>query len=347
MAGYTRATVTGLGQKVLTDFLYLKTSLTFKALRKTKDLGYQRLLLDESINYPKPSTKPLSHQLLARFDNGMLHNFIRGRPARPEDLRKPAVYLAVARLLAEWHARIPCFASPRVLAHDADGSATESKQTKPLTSLWVVLQKSGGLLLYRLVLSYNVSDEHNSRQNLTGLFNSSTNGQNMARAIHRVFSHCDLLSGNIVLLPKAYNSDKETVSFIDCEHTMPAPAAFDIANHFSEWAGFECDVSALPTRSDRREFIKEYLCTFAVLAKDSQIDQNDSLSRLMVDVDLYRGVPGFFWATWAFIKASGSNIDFDYALYADMGLSEYYNWKAEMDNKRAAAGREMPLREAR
>lgn len=137
------------------------------------------------------------------------------------------------------------------------------------------------------------------------------------------------------------------MSFIDYEYTMPAPAAFDIANHFSEWAGFECDFSALPTRSDRRDFIKEYLRTFAVLAKGSQIDHEDSLSRLMVDVDLYRGVPGFFWATWAFIKASSSNIDFDYASYADMRLSEYYDWKTEMDNERAAAGREMPLRKAR
>ncbi|KID82228.1 ethanolamine kinase [Metarhizium guizhouense ARSEF 977] len=83
----------------------------------------------------------LAPQLLARFDNGMLYNFIKGRPARPEDLRKPAVYLAVAGLIAEWHARIPCFASPRVVAHDAGGSATESKQTKPSTSLWAVLQK--------------------------------------------------------------------------------------------------------------------------------------------------------------------------------------------------------------
>ncbi|QLI67303.1 uncharacterized protein G6M90_00g052160 [Metarhizium brunneum] len=106
---------------------------------------------------------------------------------------------------------------------------------------------------------------------------------------------------------------------------MQAPAAFDIANHFSKWAGFECDFSALPTRSDRREFIKEYLRTFAVLAKDSQIDQDDSLSRLMVDVDLYRGVPGFFRAIWAFIKASGSNINFDYTSYANMRISEYHN----------------------
>lgn len=28
----------------------------------------------------------LAPQLLARFDNGLLYNFIRGRPARPEDL---------------------------------------------------------------------------------------------------------------------------------------------------------------------------------------------------------------------------------------------------------------------
>ncbi len=46
------------------------------------------------------------------------------------------------------------------------------------------------------------------------------------------------------------------MSFIDYEYATPSPAAFDIANHFAEWAGFECDHGAVPTRSQRMDFLK-------------------------------------------------------------------------------------------
>lgn len=50
----------------------------------------------------------LAPELLARFHNGMLYRFIRGGVTSPEDLRRPAIYLAVARRLAQWHATVPC-----------------------------------------------------------------------------------------------------------------------------------------------------------------------------------------------------------------------------------------------
>lgn len=50
----------------------------------------------------------LAPELLARFHNGMLYRFVRGAVTSPEDLRRPAIYLAVARRLAQWHATVPC-----------------------------------------------------------------------------------------------------------------------------------------------------------------------------------------------------------------------------------------------
>jgi ethanolamine kinase len=50
----------------------------------------------------------LAPALLARFENGMMYRFIQGAVTQPEDLRKPDIYKAVARRLAEWHAVVPC-----------------------------------------------------------------------------------------------------------------------------------------------------------------------------------------------------------------------------------------------
>lgn len=133
---------------------------------------------------------------------------------------------------------------------------------------------------------------------------------------------------------------------------MPSPAAFDLANHFAEWGGFDCDFSVLPTRSQRREFIAQYVRSYFSLVpeggiKDFQHDTDAEIDRLAAEVDVYRGVPGFYWGIWALIQATISEIDFDYASYAEVRLGEYWAWKAELDGSRKAKGEEMPLRERR
>lgn len=131
---------------------------------------------------------------------------------------------------------------------------------------------------------------------------------------------------------------------------MPSPAAFDLANHFAEWGGFDCDFSVLPTKSQRREFIEEYIRSyFSLLLPDAGggFDAGAEADRLAAEVDVYRGVPGFYWGIWALIQATISEIDFDYASYAEIRLGEYWAWRAEVDGSRKAKSEDMPLRERR
>lgn len=189
----------------------------------------------------------------------------------------------------------------------------------------------------------------------------------MGKPFQLVFAHCDLLSGNVIVLPKGEisqsgidtpavanggsNDTGESVTFIDYEYAVPSPAAFDLANHFAEWGGFDCDFSVLPTRTQRREFIAEYVRTYFALLPDAgaagPVQLEAEAERLAAEVDVYRGVPGFYWGIWALIQATISEIAFDYASYAEVRLGEYWAWKAEVDGGRAARGEEMPLRERR
>ena len=182
-----------------------------------------------------------------------------------------------------------------------------------------------------------------------------------------MLGHCDLLSGNVIILSRDEKSDGDVtpVSFIDYEYTTPVPAAFDIANHFAEWGGFECDYSVLPTRSQRRAFITEYLESYSKVADASSFPKLSDVAstvnnltrsetglrifarQLYDDVDHFRGLPGFYWGIWALIQATISQIDFDYASYAELRLGEYFGWRAEHDGSRASSGKEMPLREKR
>lgn len=121
-----------------------------------------------------------------------------------------------------------------------------------------------------------------------------------------------------------------------------------MANHFAEWGGFDCDYSALPTRSVRRAFIDEYLGSYTIHTPlPPDMDRQPNVEQLFKEVDAYRGVPGLYWGIWALIQATISQIDFDYASYAEVRLQEYWDWRAEEEGTREQQGRERPLREQR
>ena len=174
-----------------------------------------------------------------------------------------------------------------------------------------------------------------------------------------VMCHCDLLSGNVVIHPPKQHEKKSEseVSFIDYEYTTPGPAAFDLANHFAEWAGFECDYEALPTRSQRQAFISRYVDSYRHNQKSAtmtngatngnETETRSDVDQLMREVDDFRGLPGLYWGIWALIQSMISQIEFDYPSYAEKRLGEYFAWKAEQDGSGKFPSNEIPLRERR
>jgi ethanolamine kinase len=62
---------------------------------------------EETKSHKLLAERGLAPPLLARFQNGLLYRFIRGRVCSPEDLTKEPVWRGVARRLAEWHALVP------------------------------------------------------------------------------------------------------------------------------------------------------------------------------------------------------------------------------------------------
>lgn len=96
------------------------------------------------------------------------------------------------------------------------------------------------------------------------------------------------------MLPVANKSDTELVSFIDYEYAVAAPAAYDLANHFAEWAGYDLDYARIPTQSVRRGFIQEYIKSYCHHT-GLEDDQEELVEKLYNDVDRFRGIPGFSW----------------------------------------------------
>lgn len=301
----------------------------------------------------------LATELLARFENGMLYRFITGKVARAHDLSDPPIMLGIARRLAQWHATVPCLASPIPgqdgvngrpngnLTSAANGDGQRSQQEmidnaapgKPPPNAWTTMQK----WILALPTDTEARRERQARlqseleEMIQKLSQRPGLGQNGL-----VFAHCDLLCANVII--HRDEGAETSVSFIDYEYATPSPMAFDISNHFAEWVGYDCDYSLVPTQAQRRLFIQEYIKTYFGLTGEP-VDEEEEVRKLMEEVDVYRGVPGFYWGIWSLIQSVISEIDFDYASYAEQRLDEYWQYKAETDGSREASGKEMSLRE--
>lgn len=171
-----------------------------------------------------------------------------------------------------------------------------------------------------------------------------------------VIGHNDLLSANVII-PSGLSIEESDspvaaddpsyalarkVHFIDYEYAALCPAAFDLANHFSEWAGYDCDYNILPTQATRRRFIAEYLRSYSRYAS-----LKTSVEQLCHEVDRYRGMPGFYWGVQALIQDAISDVKFDWTSYAEVRLAEFWAWRREIQDIRAQAGEAMSLRELR
>ena len=123
------------------------------------------------------------------------------------------------------------------------------------------------------------------------------------------FCHNDLLSANIL-----YDETSKQVSFIDYEYGGYNYRGFDIANHFNEWAGFECEWSHLPTERRQKEWIFEYLKAFYNHVRvDDEVEiyvSVDDVNRVYREVARFMLASHFYWGLWALVRSlSIVNVD--------------------------------------
>lgn len=147
-----------------------------------------------------------------------------------------------------------------------------------------------------------------------------------------VLCHCDLLSSNIINTvgvavegvdavktvgsstdPNIENNDGAAtstndganISFIDFEYSCPMERAYDIANHFNEYAGFNCDWDLTPSKEEEYYFIKHYLDT----------DDEELINKLIQEIQPFYICSHINWGLWSLLQGMHSSIDFDFMNY--------------------------------
>ncbi|ODQ64627.1 kinase-like protein [Nadsonia fulvescens var. elongata DSM 6958] len=287
----------------------------------------------------------LAPSLYAKFSNGLIYHYTPGRTLHYSELSDKILSKAIAGRLAMWHNFV---------------NVSEVQFEEADFNFWTVLHK----WITALPATTPSQIEWKTRLQNEVKWAKNNIGDKGGKS---VFAHCDLLAGNILdITPSCTRDEKENkysldgqdteematqktvsykptaehVSFIDYEYTTPSPRAFDIANHFMEWQGFDCKKELIPDIDSAdgvaviRTWVSHYLAASKYYEQNSEAKDSIAPSRTEIDqmIDELRawwGMPGLYWGIWAFIQAQISEIDFDYASYAEERLEEYWTWKAQ------------------
>lgn len=270
----------------------------------------------------------LATPLFCKFGNGLMYGYAPGRTSKPAELSHEPVMRNVARRLAQWHATLKI-------------DSVQARLGREIGDFWAVLEKWVSLCPNGVLAL--------SKQQLQAEF-VWLRSELAEYSRPNVFGHCDLLSANILLPkpgsgpadwmpevptgtdPAVFSEVCSDASFIDYEYATPCPRAFDIANHFQEWQGYECIKSNVPQPVKSSEklayWCQNYLTSFQRLTETPQ-----NFDDLLVELQAFWGMPGFYWGVWSAIQSKSSKIDFGYHDYAISRFQEYTDWKQKWTKK--------------
>ncbi|XP_052410931.1 ethanolamine kinase 1 isoform X1 [Carassius gibelio] len=249
-------------------------------------------------------------RLYCTFNNGLCYEFLQGVALEPEHIRSPAIFRHIARQMAKYHA---------IHAHNG---------WVPQSDLWLRISK-----YFSLVPTH--FDDPEKDQRLNGEVPSTEClrdemiwlQQNLSKlGSPVVLCHNDLLCKNII-----YNQLEGNVKFIDYEYAGYNYQAFDIGNHFNEFAGLnEVDYTLYPGRELQLQWLRAYLEAYKEYKSQGTQVSGTEVEVLYVQVNRFALASHFFWGLWALIQAQYSTIDFDFLGYAVLRFSQYFKMKPEV-----------------
>ncbi|XP_070569904.1 ethanolamine kinase 1-like [Ptychodera flava] len=140
-----------------------------------------------------------------------------------------------------------------------------------------------------------------------------------------VFCHNDLLLGNIV-----YDEQTEDIAFIDFELAFYNYQAFDIGDHFCEFAGVHVmEFDNYPKKEFQVKWLKSYLSDWYRFSGVNKDVTDKDVEKLYVVVNKFALAAHFIWGLWGLIQTVHSTIDFDFLGYSIQKFDEYFRRKQE------------------
>ncbi|CAG8805649.1 27209_t:CDS:2, partial [Dentiscutata erythropus] len=275
----------------------LQVSILIRTYGKRTDVIIDRKREIMTIRYL--SKLGLVRPVYCRFNNGIVYGYTPGRALSVPDMSNQRICLLIAEHMAVWH----------------KVNFSNEKESTLFPVLWKWLRE-----VPKSYIDPKTDEKFQKNFKLEELFNELTGLENELVKIESpiVFCHNDLLNGNII-----YEESRNKISFIDLEYGSMNYRSFDIANHFNDFAGFECDYNLYPSNEFQKKWLRHYLCSYNPGATITE----EEVNKLYQEVNKFALASHFFWGVWGLVRAQSSEINFDYIEYATLRFKEYYNKK--------------------
>lgn len=292
----------------------------------------------------------LGPQCLLQFANGRVEECLPGIPLQAASMRVPAVSQAIARALADFHVGMyESLSFVRDLSGPA-GSSPRTDDTGEENAIWsrlehwlrLAIKMNDGELRKVLDVSRIVNDIQFLRDSQKG-----------AEMEYFGFCHNDLQYGNILIMEEEISlhhghdeiigrKNDVLVKLIDYEYCGVGDIAYDVSNHFCEWAadyhataepsGFALDWTRMPTDSERYHFCRAYVQQIILNHCDSRLacslmshySLDEAVHNLAERAKAYEPISHLMWGLWGVVQSSCSEVNFDYSRYAKLRFQRYY-----------------------
>lgn len=257
----------------------------------------------ETSTYASLCDAGIGYKYFGRFANGRLEGWLEGyRTLSFRELGDNII--GVACKLAKLHATYQCGSNQEVVLWNQLFEWLDQASTSVSNGTFV--DERDYEKAKHLMQEYDILNELNQMKADTFLTNARSS-----------FCHNDLCHGNIMV------NEVGDLQMIDFEYGGYNYIAFDIANHFNEYAGGnddgKPDYTFYPSRAKQEEFIDAYLKAYSKFGGDESIFKN-----LLAEVDAFAVVNNLYWGLWGVNQALLEGCkEFDYLLYAENRLKRF------------------------
>ena len=318
------------------------------------------------------SVRQQGPRIFGRFGNGRLESWLSGHSLTPAEMREPGMARMIAATLARLHCQSMPFPRSPVIA------SVLRKWSQIAAEVSFPDNASKQAILDQL----NLPEVVRAVEEFLSRVERSYYGSRSAL----VFAHNDLLSGNVMYdagvaasaataaasssaaasSPSASSAPSASaaaavprVFLVDFEYANFNPRAFDLANHFAECCGFECEWEHFPKRGQMQNFMESYInavknvqeeqqasdahssegttvaASAAAVISPSSSSSSSSLScacsELYAEVQAWLLAPHLFWTLWAVVQGRHSPIDFEYLPYSLLRFQAFKDMKPKWE----------------
>lgn len=242
-------------------------------------------------------------KLLATFANGRLEEYLESVTLTPSMMRSEIISDGIATKMSQFHALQFDETTLPVIWNRIELWRKEA--IKSFDSLLISKPEKKEILM-RIKNTLILEAEEYSEGKFKRFFDLLISLGNPI-----VPCHNDLQHGNILITDATLK-----IVFIDYEYGGMNYAAFDIANHFCEWAADYTETNPTPhlmnfnenypTSEEQARFITKYL----------GIGRESEVSMWMEAVDKFKELSHLCWGLWGIIQENNSHNDFDYLGYS-------------------------------